>query len=87
MPHIDYDQIKPEIRASIDRYVKDRMQTGGFLRAVLENNLKESFMRADERNIETLFHIVAYVYNEVPFNAWGSPEKVEAWLNPKEVEK
>ena len=72
-------------KSSIDRYVNDRIPTGGFLRAVLENNLKEAFGRADEEAVVQMKEIVAYCYNQIPCNCWGSPEKVSAWLNRKDM--
>ena len=36
--------------AGLKRYVKDRIHPGGFLIAVLENNLTESFGQADKEN-------------------------------------
>lgn len=78
--------IPERTRASIDRYVADHVEPGGFVRAVLENNLKESFGRADSENREALFDIVCYCYNEVPLNCWGSPDRVQKWLDSPEVE-
>lgn len=77
-------KFKPETKSSLDRYVENRVPTGDFLRAVLENNLKETFRRADPRNRQDLFEIVQYVYNELPQACWGSPTKVDAWLDEKE---
>ena len=65
----------------IKRYVEDRIPPGGFLTAVLENNLKESFSWADKENREVLYEIVRYCYNELPYGCWGSPEKVKKWLS------
>ena len=76
--------IPQRIKDSLDRYIIHRIPTGGFLRAVLENNLKESFARADDENLKCMFEIVNYCYNEIPSICWGSPEKVKAWLNGKE---
>jgi len=64
----------------IKRYVEDRIPPGGFLTAMLENNLTESFGRADKENREALYEIVGYVYNKTPSVCWGSPEKVKKWL-------
>jgi len=71
-------------KSALDRYVKDRISTGGFLRAVLENDLKEAFGRADEDAVAQMKDIVMYCYNELPSNCWGSPEKVTSWLNRQE---
>lgn len=66
MPIPNYDCIKPETLASLKRYAEQRIPTGGFLQAVLENDLMQAFHRADEENCEALFHICAYIYNELP---------------------
>ena len=68
----------------IKRYVEDRIPPGGFLTAILENKLMESFLRADKENKEALFEIVSYCYNKLPIYCWGSPEKVENWLEREE---
>lgn len=73
--------IPERILESLNAYAKEGRPTGGFLRAVLENNLSEAFGRADEENRKCLFEIVSYVYNELPIPCWGSPEKVKAWLS------
>lgn len=68
--------------ASLDRYVDHRIPPGGFLQAVLENDLKGSLGRADLTNRAAIHDIVMYVYNEIPGNCQGSPEKVKRWLSP-----
>jgi len=72
--------VEPRIREALDRYVQRRIPTGDFLQAVLENNLAQSFGRADNQNRANLYDIVCYCYNEIPSACWGSPEKVRAWL-------
>lgn len=75
-----------EIKAALVRYVNHKIPTGGFLLAVLKNDLKEACGRADMTNRYRLFEIVSYCYNEIPNDCWGSPEKVEIWLNKKQKE-
>ena len=67
--------------ASLNRYVNDRVKPGGFLYAVLTNNLHESFGRADRENRAALHDLVRYCHNELPSHCWGSVEKVEAYLS------
>lgn len=69
-----------EIKESLELYVKHKIKPGGFLTACLENNLSEAFGRADHINQARMFGIVQYMYNEIPSDCWGSPEKVEAWV-------
>jgi hypothetical protein len=75
--------ISPLIRNSLKLYVEQKIETGSFLRAVLENDLKEACGRADFNNQHNLFHIVSYLYNNVPPECWGSKEKVKNWLSPQ----
>lgn len=77
---LDKNKCPTEIVQSLTRYVIDGIPTGGFLSAVLENDLKEAFGRADDSNQLCLGHIVAYCYNEIPGDCWGSPERVNNWL-------
>ena len=73
--------MKQDTLDSLKRYADMGIPTGGFLRAVLENNLMEAFGRADRQNSEDMAEIVGYVYNEMPIGCHGSPEKVRAWLD------
>ena len=66
---------------ALDNYVCHHIETGSFLRAVLENDLREAFGRADHENQERMFEIVQYCYNEIPSTCWGSKEAVKNWLN------
>lgn len=73
--------VMPEhLTASLQRYAEQRIETGRFLRAVLENDLSEAVCRADHFNFPLLPVIVRYVYNELPAPCWGSKEKVSDWL-------
>lgn len=65
------------------RYIEDKIPPGGFVLAVLCNDLKEACARADDINRRLLWEIVAWLYNEAPSDCWGSPERVEAWLSDK----
>jgi hypothetical protein len=75
-----------DIIETLNRYVDDRCPTGGFLHAVLSNDLTQACAKADMRNQNQLHKIVSYVYNNLPLICWGSPEKVDKWLNRKEAE-
>lgn len=69
---------------SLRRYAENRIPTGGFLAAVLQNDLSEACARADSQNRELLYLIVGYCYNEMPGSCWGSPERVRVWLGGAE---
>lgn len=80
MPMPNYKLIPRSTIEALERYIEHHIPTGGFLEAVLSNDLCQAFARADEHNCVNLFHIAAYCYNELPRNSWGSPEKVAEWL-------
>ena len=72
---------------SLSRYVHERVPPGegSFLEAVLENNLAQSFGRADDKNIEMIPTIIRYIWYNLPSRCWGSPAKVKAWLEREET--
>jgi len=76
--------IKQSTLDALNRYVVGHVPTGDFLRAVLSNNLVDSFSHADDENLTAMQEIVKHIYFELPSRCWGSPEKVEAWLDDGE---
>ena len=72
---------------SFDRYVNHGIPCGGFLNAVLSNDLMEAFGKADEDNRLILFDICQYIFNEVPLDCYGSREKVQDWIEKKRKER
>ena len=79
MSQIDYEALPEHIRAGVQRYVERGIIPGDFLQAVICNNLKESFERADDINQNRMFDIVKFFYNEVPGSCWGSKERMMKW--------
>ena len=61
-------------------YRYDKIRPSSFLTAVLSNNLIEAYAKADDLNIANMYAIVKHIYNDMPMTAWGSIEKVNAWL-------
>ncbi len=77
---ISYDRLPEHMRDAARRYIEDRIAPGGFLTAVLENNLAEAFGRADRINSKHIGDWVHWLYWDIPSEAWGSPEAVGTWL-------
>jgi len=69
---------------TLERYVEHRIEPGGFVRAVLENDLKEALGRADMYNRSAIFQIIGYCYNHIPSVCWGSVQNVQDWLENKQ---
>ena len=72
-------KVPEHIQGAFDRWVSHGIHPGGFVTAVLENDLKGAFGRADAINLAHLQEIVMYCYWEIPSTCWGSPEKVATW--------
>ena len=67
-------------RNSLRMYVEEGYDPGGFVTAVLCNNLIDAVSRADSVNINHLRDITMFVYNRMPGGSWGSKEKMAAWV-------
>lgn len=78
--------MKPDTKASIDRYATQHIPTGGFLAAVLANDLFDALASADTDNAATLTEIAEYIYRTVPGHAYGSREAVRDWLQMRVVD-
>lgn len=70
----------------IENYVMYGIPPGHFLTAVICNDLKEACARADDENLPNLFAYVAFFYNEMPYECWGSRERMTAWIDRKKAE-
>jgi hypothetical protein len=68
------------VHEGLREYIAARRPVGGFLTAVLSNDLLEACVRADEINQRCLTAIVHFLHAYAPAPCWGSPEKVTAWL-------
>ena len=73
-----------EVIYSLGRYVNQRIPEGGFMTAILCNDLRDACCRADHINKHRIFNIVDFCWNELPFHCWGSPERVKNWLSRKD---
>jgi hypothetical protein len=76
---------RAEMIDALRSYAYSHTPVGGFLQACLENNLSDACGHADSDNLRNLPAIVAFIYNEVPSNAWGSPKAYLDWITPKEA--
>jgi hypothetical protein len=71
---------------ALTRYVEDGIEPGGFLTAVICNDLTGAIRHADHQNIRIIPAYVAWLYNEAPSLCWGSGEKMDAWMEAKRRE-
>jgi hypothetical protein len=73
--------LPPQIQGSLRRYVESGIPTGGFLRAVLSNDLIGAMSQADPENKANLPAIVAFIDNKLPGTCYGSEEAHQKWLD------
>lgn len=65
---------------AVYNYLENRKSPGGFLSAVIQNNLHGAISQADDQNRQVLHYWVRLLYNEFPQDAWGSVEEYKQWL-------
>jgi len=76
---IDYTNCPEHVRDSLELYVEEGFDPGGFLSAVLENKLMESVARADNQSLHLLSELVRFINWELPGGCYGSESKVKSW--------
>ncbi len=69
--------IKPALAEGLIGWIIHGHMPGGFLTAVLENDLAEAATRADRT--QPLWDLVIFLSMHAPKPCWGSKEKVTAW--------
>ena len=75
--------IPERMMKAIQRYIEHGILPGKFLKAVINNDLREALWQADDENLVNIQAFVAYFHNEAPSPCWGSPEKIKAWMKKK----
>ncbi len=76
---ISYDKIPEHCRAGMKRYIEEGAIPGGFLKAVICNNLVDTFTRADGINAVRVYDYVLFLCNEITGETWGSEKIMLAW--------
>lgn len=69
------------LRGGLENWIRYGIEPGGFLYAVLTNDLRGAMNRGDETSRKYLFGIVSWLWNRAPAACWGSPETVELWAS------
>ena len=82
---IDWEKCPEHIREGLKNYIINSISTGGFLHAVLVNDLFSAVGRADETNKVQLHEIIRFIYNHLPTSSYGSQERYLEWLRRRVV--
>ena len=73
-------RIPEAVKKGIDMFVNHGVRPGSFVTAVLENDLMRAWGQADLESRREMDSILRYVWYEIPSGSWGSPDRVEAWI-------
>ena len=76
---LDARSVPEHLHEGLIRYFVSGMRPGGFLLAVLENDLAVAVRVADDLSLSGLRRLCEFLYFDVPGHSCGSPEKVDAW--------
>tara|TARA_R110000824_G_scaffold8899_1_gene40336 strand:- start:1985 stop:2362 length:378 start_codon:yes stop_codon:yes gene_type:complete len=79
-----YDELPTTMLPSLYRYVVEGKRPGGFLTAVIENDLMAAVSRADASNLKALPVWAKFFYNCTPSECFGSVEKMREWCKARE---
>lgn len=77
---MDARGIPDYMQNSLARYIMEGTPVGGFLMALLSNDLRKTFEKADEVNQQRVYNYVMFLYNDAPGGCWGSKEIVKGWI-------
>lgn len=75
----DWTLIPFHMIGGVRRYIENGIPPGSFLTAVLSNDLRGAFERADDENRGCIEGYVRFLYSYGPSECWGSPAKFNAW--------
>ena len=77
---IDYSPLPDYMRDGMRLYMEHGIEPGGFLTAVLCNDLMTAAGAADSTNRHLLFEYTSWLYNRAPPSSYGSSKRVKAWI-------
>lgn len=71
--------IPQAIKTAIDNWVLNGEAPGGFVNAILKNDLLGAIKSGDPESINSLKDIVDYLISGVPADCWGDKNKIVQW--------
>jgi hypothetical protein len=75
----DWKLIPEYMIGGLRRYIEHGIAPGSFLSAVLANDLRGAYEKADIVNQHALFNYVKFLYSYAPAGCWGSEENFKKW--------
>ena len=68
------------LRGGIERYILNGIRPGGFLCAVLRNDLQDAVAHADDMSYRGLRALTSWLLHEAPPECHGDREALEKWI-------
>lgn len=81
---IDYSSLPSHLRAGMRHYIEDGIETGSFLRYVLEMDMEHAWAVADPESAAAMPAIKMFLQDEAPTACWGNKRRVWAWMQYKQ---
>lgn len=82
-----WGHVHEDCRDAIFNYLVYGYSPGGFLTAVLTNDLYRAATVADIENVNRLAHVVRFVVNALPCICYGNDEIMKAWMKRSDQER
>ena len=74
------DSVVPtHLQPGLVRWIEEGVRPGGFLSAVLANDLAKAMVRADELSLVGLPALSRFISTNAPIGSFGSPKALENW--------
>lgn len=83
---IKYELLPERLRGGIQRWIERGIRPGGFLVAVLDNDLRLALNLADDKHVSVLRDICHWLCNHAPAACFGSPEITARWYEVRRRE-
>lgn len=64
----------------LELYLRMGINPGGFMQALLCNDLMNAFSRADSLNIEKMENWIKFIYNYLPLSCYGNRWDYDTWV-------
>lgn len=76
----NYAQFPEHMKETISKYVEHGVPVGGFLEAVITDNLRDAVFKADSSNLPLLRDYLLFFRWETPPQCHGSVENYKNWI-------
>jgi hypothetical protein len=72
--------VPQHLRNGLARYILHGIRPGGFLDALLVNDLRLSVHRADAESLRAIPQVLEFLHWNAPSACYGTPQRHDAWM-------